>query len=119
MRMSKLLQKTLLGMLLIFVLLAATVSLFSAWNLRRHLTQQFTSKGAAITSSIASSSVDVLLNRDPSTIQATIDQYIDKPGGVAYVFVVDDQGDIIAHTFVPQIPAEIVQIKDLKGSTLR
>lgn len=93
-----------------FALLAVATSLFAGWNLRQHLTSEYKSKGSAIANSIASSSVEMLLNRDASTVQTVIDQYINPTGGVAYVFVVDDQGTIISHTFVPRIPVEVGQV---------
>jgi anti-anti-sigma regulatory factor/HAMP domain-containing protein len=111
MKMSKLLQKTLIGQILTFGVLALVVSLFSAWSLYRYLTEEYTSKGTAIANSIASSSVELLLNRDASTIQATIDQFLNAQDGVAYVFVVDDHNEIISHTFVPGIPAEVLTLK--------
>ena len=56
-----------------------------------------------------SSNAEILLNRDLSTVQATIDQF-SEIGGVAYVFVTDSQGDIVSHTFVPAVPKEVLPI---------
>ncbi|MGD9537528.1 MAG: hypothetical protein AB7P52_12510 [Alphaproteobacteria bacterium] len=40
-------------------------------------------------------------------MQSIINQFVEI-GGISYVFVVDDTGTIIAHTFVPAVPPEIV-----------
>ena len=57
--------------------------------------------------------LETLLNREVSTVQAMIDQFTEILG-VSYVFVVDNQGEIISHTFVPMVPREILQIKGSK-----
>ncbi|NET59045.1 MAG: HAMP domain-containing protein, partial [Symploca sp. SIO2E6] len=106
--MAKLLQKTLMGEIFLFAVIAATTSVVSGWNLHKHLTEEFKTKGIAIVNSIANSSVEILLNRDASTLQSIIDQFFDIKG-VAYVYIIDEHGEIIAHTFVPAIPEEILK----------
>ena len=111
--MSKLFKKTLLIIIILFIVIAVTIAISSGWNLYKDLVQEYKSKGTAIAKSIAGSSVETLLNRDASTIQAMIDQFLEI-SGVSYVFVVDAQGEIISHTFVPNVPDEILRIKDEK-----
>ncbi|NES20754.1 MAG: response regulator [Symploca sp. SIO3E6] len=106
--MAKLLQKTLMGEIFLFAVIAITTSVVSGWNLHRNLTEEFESKGEAIVNSISSSSVEILFNRDASTLQSIIDQFFDIKG-VAYVYIIDEHGDIIAHTFVPAIPEEVLK----------
>jgi signal transduction histidine kinase len=112
--MSKLFRKTLLIMVLLFGMIAAATSLMSGWLLYTHLTQEFTSKGTAIAKSIADSGVEILLNRDLSTIQAVVDQFVEIQG-VGYVFVTDAEGEIVSHTFIPTIPAEIAGLHESRG----
>ncbi|MCP4295661.1 MAG: hybrid sensor histidine kinase/response regulator, partial [Proteobacteria bacterium] len=109
MKMSKLFKKTLVIIILLFGAIAAATSALSVWELQKHLTREYQSKGKAISESIARSSVEILLNRDASTVQAIVDQYIEI-SGVSYVFVVNAKGEIISHTFVPQIPEDILEI---------
>ena len=109
--MSKLFKRTLIIMIVLFGIIANATSVLSGWNLYRKLTEEFKSKGTAISRSIADSSVEIILNRDASTIQAIIDQFIGIKD-VSYVFVVDPQREIISHTFVPTIPEEILRIHD-------
>ena len=108
MRQSKLFQTNLIGQILLFSMVGVILSVFFSWTLQARLTEEFTNRGMAISQSIANSSVELLLNRDASTIQATIDQFLNLESGVAYVFVVDDQGEFLAHTFVPGIPPEFL-----------
>ncbi len=108
--MSKLFKKTLLIIIVLFAVIALTTLFSSGWNLYQDLTEEYKSKGTAIARSIAGSSVDTLLNRDVSTVQAMIDQFTEIIG-VSYVFVVDVQGELISHTFIPNVPAEILKLQ--------
>jgi phosphoserine phosphatase RsbU/P len=107
--MSRLLKKTLLLMIVLFGVIATGTSIVSGWNLYKQLTLEYRSKGAAIAKSIADASVEIIVNRDPSTVQAIVDQF-DEIDGVAYVFVADRAGNIFAHTFVPSVPPEFFAI---------
>jgi PAS domain S-box-containing protein len=114
--MSRLFKKTLVIIIVLFAIIAGTMAVSSGWNYYNDLIEEYKSKGTAIANSIASSSVETLLNRDASTVQAMIDQFLEITG-VSYVFVLDAQGQIISHTFVPEIPAEILKIKGGKAKT--
>lgn len=109
MKMSRLFRKILVFIAVLFALVSVTTTTLSVWELNEHLTEEYISKGTAIAKSISSSSVEILLNRDASTVQAVIDQFLEI-SGVSYVFVVDAEGDIMSHSFVPQIPDEILNI---------
>lgn len=109
--MSKLFKKTLIMIIILFMIIAFTIAISTGWNLYNDLLQEYKSKGTAIAKSIASSSIETLLNRDASTIQAMIDRFLEI-SGVSYIFVVDANGEIISHTFIPTIPDEILKIKN-------
>ncbi len=106
----RLFKKTLILMVILFGVIATTTSIVSGWNLYRQLTKEYQSKGTAIAKSIADSSVELLLNRDASTVQAVVDQFTEIEG-VAYAFVADRHGEILSHTFVPRIPMAVLQIQ--------
>lgn len=119
MRMSRLFKRVLIIMVILFGIVAMTTSFLSGWNLYTSLTDEFKSKGTAIARSIADFSVEILLNRDASTIQAIIDQFLNIKG-VSYVFVLDAQRLVISHTFVPGIPEEVLRLReDVPASALR
>jgi len=118
MRMSKLFQKTLLGIIFLFAIIFVTISVFSGWHLYNNLSEEYKSKGSAIASSIASSSAETILNLDSATVQAMIDQFLEIEG-VSYVFVVDSTGEIISHTFIPTIPEEIKKIAQIHKTGIK
>ncbi len=106
--MSRLFTKTLLVMIVLFGVIAAASSGRAAWNLNRQLTREYESKGTALASSLANSSGELLAGRALPMIQSIVDQF-ETIEGVAYIFVGDANGDIVAHTFVPGIPEAAVR----------
>jgi len=106
MKMSRLFRKTLVAIVIIFGVVANATALLSAWILYTDLTDEYETKGRAIAGSIAEASVEILLNRDASTVQAMIDKFLDIEG-VGYVYVLDNEGRVLSHTFVPGIPDEV------------
>jgi len=107
---TSLFSKTLVLIVVLFGIIATATSILSGWNLYRNLTQEYQSKGVAIAKSIADSSVDLLLNADVSTIQSVVDQFTEIEG-VSYVIVFDGQGEPVSHTFVPAVPADVLELQ--------
>jgi methyl-accepting chemotaxis protein len=102
-----LLPRIIIFLTVVLVPLAAVTWYVSVRTLREKMTEEFTSKGTAIANSLASSGVDLILNRDASTVQAAIDQFV-SISGVAYVMVYDPQKTLIAHTFHPVVPPDLI-----------
>ncbi|MBI3928357.1 MAG: SpoIIE family protein phosphatase [Armatimonadetes bacterium] len=101
---------------LLFSVITAGTMAVSIEALSRHLTDEYEIKGTAIANSIAHSSVEILLNRDLSTVQSLVDQSLETEG-VAYVFVRDAEGEVIAHTFVPAVPREVLELEGRPDGT--
>ncbi|GAU09206.1 hybrid sensor histidine kinase/response regulator [Desulfoplanes formicivorans] len=106
---SKLFQRTLIIMVFAFGIIAAACSIVAGWILYDHLTSEYESKAIAIGNSITTSLPEVFLKNDAATDQSIIDQYLSIKG-VAYALVKTAQGEIIAHTFSPDIPEDILEI---------
>jgi hypothetical protein len=111
MRIARFYQKTLFGMFALMGLILVSTSVIYVYTVDRQLTSDFLNSSRAIARAIAADS-DLVVNQNYSALQSVIDQYVEIPG-VSYVFVVDGDGTIIAHTFVPGVPPEI--IADYKG----
>ena len=107
MRIARFYQKTLFGMFALMGLIVASTSALFVYTVDRQLTDDFLKNSRAIARSIANSNIDLIVNRNYSALQSIIDQFVEI-SGISYVFVVDEQGAIIAHTFVPGVPDEIV-----------
>ena len=121
MRIARLYQKTLFGVFAIIGLIVALTSALYVYTVDRQLTGDFLKNSRAIARSIANSNVDLIVHRNYSALQSIIDQFVEI-SSISYVFVVDEKGVIIAHTFVPGVPDEIVadykNAKDVYDRTL-
>jgi methyl-accepting chemotaxis protein len=113
-----LLGKIVLFLVAALVPLAALTWYVSARSIRTSMTEEFTSKGQAIASSLASSGVDLISTRDASSVQSLVDEFA-RIRGVAYVMVYDPQKRFIAHTFSPLVPPEIVDKNIVPGDVAR
>ena len=106
MKVNKLFQKTLFGIIGLFGFIGLSTSVLAVYTVDTHLSEEYLSNSRDIAKTIADSSVDILLNRDLATLQALIDQFLEIQG-IKYVYITDENGDFLAHTFVPGIPEEI------------
>ena len=106
MRIARFYQKTLFGMFALMGLIVATTSALYLYTVDRQLTDDFLKRSRAIARSIANSNIDLIVQQNYSALQSVIDQSVEI-SGISYVFVVDEKGVIIAHTFVPGVPDEI------------
>jgi two-component system sensor histidine kinase/response regulator len=106
----RLFTKALLIVLGLFGATTLALAIFLAWSMNDNLTAEFQDKGRAIAESIAGSSGEILLNRDPATVQAMVDERREGIPGVSYILVIDSNRDVIAHTFVPTVPEELLQL---------
>jgi len=106
MRIARFYQKTLFGMFALMGLIVVSTSALYVHTVDQQLTDDFQKSSRAIARTIANSNIDPIVTQNYSGLQSTIDQYVEIPG-ISYVFVVDANGSIIAHTFVPGVPDEI------------
>ena len=116
MKPSRLFMRVLLILAGLFALAGTATAVLSAWTLNAALSEEYESKARAIADTIASASVNDLTNSDPASVQAMLDQYAETQG-VAYIFVIDPKGEMLCHTFAPQVPAQVLGINDHSQST--
>jgi PAS domain S-box-containing protein len=106
--MSKLFKKTLIMIILLFGAIATIMSAYAGWILYVRIIEEYKSKAIAIANSISQSSLEIILNRDASTIQSIVDQYSEIEG-LSYVLVVHKNGEILSHTLAPTVPYELLK----------
>ncbi|HVS35994.1 MAG TPA: histidine kinase dimerization/phospho-acceptor domain-containing protein, partial [Gemmataceae bacterium] len=110
MKPSRLFTRVLLTLAGLCAVAGAAMAALSAWILYSSLTAEYESKGRALASAIAEASEYDLVNRRFDSVQAMIDQYAETQGDVAYLFVIDWNGEIVSHTFVPRVPREVLHL---------
>ena len=106
-KVKRLFQKTLFGIIGVFGLIGLSTSWLAVRTVSNHLSEEYISNSRNIAKTIADSSVDILLNRDLATLQSLIDQFLGIQG-IKYIYITNETGEYLAHTFVPGIPAEIL-----------
>ena len=105
-KVQKLFQKTLFGVFSLFGLIGLSTSVLCVYTVDTHLSAEYESNSKDIAKTIADSSMDILLNRDLATLQSLIDQFVEIQG-INYIYITDETGVFLAHTFVPGIPEVI------------
>ncbi len=107
--MSKLFKKTLIIIIVLFGVMAPIISGFAGWILYDKIIDEYKSKAVAIADNIAQSSIEIILNRDASTLQSIVDQ-LHEIKGLSYVLVVNKDGEFLSHTFAPKVPFELLKL---------
>ena len=115
MRVKKLFQKTLFGIFMVFGCIGLSTSILTVYTVDTQLSEEYQSNASNIAKTIADSSVDILLNRNLTALQSLIDQFLEIQG-IKYIYITDEAGEFVAHTFVPGIPDEI-RFADTKRTT--
>jgi signal transduction histidine kinase/CheY-like chemotaxis protein len=113
MKLARMFTRTLVLLLALFGVTAAFTAGILAWTLDGALTSENTSKGIALAESIANPSIQNV--GDPEAIQSLLDRTMDmRLAGVKYLMVTDADGNIVAHTFAPAVPAFCRQLSASK-----
>ena len=107
---DKLFQKTRFGIFALFGAISLSTSALCIYTVDTHLSEEYENNSKNIAKTIADSSVDILLNRDLAALQSLIDQFVEIQS-IKYIYITDESGEFLAHTFVPGIP-EVIRTDD-------
>ena len=110
MKIKKLFQKTRFGIFALFGAISLSTSALCIYTVDTHLSEEYENNSKNIAKTIADSSVDILLNRDLAALQSLIDQFVEIQS-IKYIYITDESGEFLAHTFVPGIP-EVIRTDD-------
>ncbi|MYD42406.1 MAG: hypothetical protein F4W90_00780 [Gammaproteobacteria bacterium] len=117
MKITRLFQRTMFGIFLMFLFIGVSTSVVSIYSVDLHLTAEYEENSRDIAKTIADASVDIILNRDLSSLQSLIDQFVEIQG-ISYIYIVSDTDEYLAHTFVPGIPESILESDRRVGETV-
>ena len=107
MKIQKLFQKTRFGIFALFGMIVLSTSILCIYTVDTQLSAEYATNSKDIAKTIANASVDILLNRNLATLQSMIDQFVEIQG-IRYIYITNEKGEYLAHTFVPGIPEEIL-----------
>jgi signal transduction histidine kinase len=94
--------------LVLFVFLA--MLLFMRLELDQRLHIELHKRGISIARSLAASAVKPILTENRITLQLLVNETLRDEEDIRYVFVVDRQGKVLAHTFGQGFPRELLKI---------
>ena len=106
-KVKKLFQKTLFGVFSLFGFIALSMSALCIYTVDTHLSEEYVSNSQDIAKTIADSSVDIMLNRNLAALQSLVDQFVEIQG-IKYIYITNETGEFLVHTFVPGIPEEVL-----------
>ena len=93
MKVHKLFQRMRFGIFALFGLIVLSTSLLCIRTVDTELSAEYAA---------------ILLNRNLATLQSLIDQFLEVQG-IRYIYITDETGEFLAHTFVPGIPEVILE----------
>lgn len=105
---GRLLTRLLLFIMLVFGIMATSTALLSSRELSHALESEYKSRTMALARSIADGNTELLLGQSAANIQAAIDQH-QEMGDLSYIVIVDAAGQVVAHTFTPEVPRAVLQ----------
>ena len=95
--------KIFLPVIILYLTVNLIIYLITVDAVKTTLQEQFISKGKTVVNTLASSIQEIILNRDPSTVQGYLDQYRNVDD-ISFIIIFDENNMIIAPTFYPKVP---------------
>lgn len=108
-------KKILLGTTLLLMILGLTIAFATQAIVFKVLDGQFKSNGISHAKSIAANSLVDLLTLNRSRLKKLIENESMSKPDIAYIFIMDSSGDILAHTFHGGFPKELMKANSLSG----
>jgi len=99
---------------MVMTFLAVINILFIRNKFESVMADEFESKAKAVAFSLAGSTEDKLISGNVGSIQSLIDGF-KNISGISYVYVTDDSGTVVAHTFSKGFPKEIIGLNKPDG----
>ncbi len=105
--------------LAVVLFISLAIAMLARWILVSSLTRELELRGVAIAQSIAERGSGFILDGDrPALISLVFDATLlgERKLLISYIFVINDQGDILAHTFIRPFPKGLANANELPPS---
>lgn len=104
------------GMVFTVIILITVISLFVVRiSITSTLTNELHDKAKSIASDVSARSVDLVITKNIYTLKKLVTDTVDHYSDLEYVFILDEQGDILVHSVNGQsISKELVEANQLK-----
>lgn len=97
-----------------FLLPALSLVWFTSRDISTSLENELQERGFAIGYGLAAQSHDLILADSYSSLYTLVSSYHDSDKDLLYVFVLDPAGNILAHTFGADFPADLLEENQIK-----
>lgn len=111
--------KIFLSTLVVIVVVSVAVAILTRWIMLSSLTTELKHRGVAIAQSVADRASAHILDHDtPGLVTLVFDtaQLEERKDLVAYVYVTDDDGQVLAHTFTRPFPEHLLKANVLPAA---
>lgn len=108
-------KKILFGTALLLMVLGLTVAFTTQNIVFRALKNQFKSCGINHARSIAANSLVDVLTMNTTRLKKLVDNESVSKSDVAYIFIVDFSGNVLAHTFHNGFPKGLIKVNSISG----
>jgi len=113
-------NKIFFSTLAVILLISVAIALFTRWILISSLTSELKLRGTGIAQNIADISRGFILTEDkPELTRLVFDARLgERKYLIAYVFILDEQNHILAHTFTDAFPEELHTVNRISADQL-
>ncbi len=102
--------KTLLGIIVIIGLSGLGLIVIAKPALQQKLFVKLQERGISIANRIAADSINPILTEKSFELKMMLKDYIASEGDISYIFVLDDRGKVLVHTFENGFPRQLSDI---------
>lgn len=118
MRLAKLSTKILTTIISLVLLLSLILIITIQFTLSNELLNELQKRGSRVARDIARQGANYLLTNDILNLRILVNGYKRTDSDIAYIFVINRQGEVLVHTFKEGFPAELSEknTQELKSS---
>ena len=99
--------KIYVAIVLVVILSGMLVGLSVIYIITKAMSEEYKSKGSATASTLAARSVNLVLAVDFLRLKNLLDETATAYNDILYIFITDEHGDVISHTFKGGFPVEL------------
>jgi two-component system NtrC family sensor kinase len=97
----------------LILLLGLSFVIFAKTTLTKNLVAEFEERGIFLTRLLAEMSVDNLLTENNLRLQLEINRFKKENHDIEYIFVLDANGEVVAHTFEKGFPVKLKTVNNI------
>ena len=85
---------------------------FLRYSVTKILEEEFKKRGFFVAQMVSEKSLFFILSDDPAGLNSLVNEIREIDSAIHYVFVIDHNGNVLAHTFESSVPADLLSVYD-------